>query len=51
MEMAQENSLYSYIKQTKIAIFCFIKSENRRAKQVLSEGLVQWERKGCEERV
>jgi hypothetical protein len=39
--MSQGNSLYSYLKQTKIILFfSFTKSEIRRAEQVLSEELV-----------
>jgi hypothetical protein len=37
MEMSQGNSLYRYLKQTKIF---FSKAENRKAKQVLSGDLV-----------
>jgi hypothetical protein len=42
MEMSQENSLYSYFKQTTFLLFLFlyIKSENERAEQVFSERLV-----------
>jgi hypothetical protein len=39
MEMSQGNTLYSYFKQTKMSFF-FTKTENRRAEQVLSGGLV-----------
>jgi hypothetical protein len=39
MKMSQENSLYSYLKQTNIPFFSFTKSENRRAKQVLPRGV------------
>jgi hypothetical protein len=38
MEMSQGNSLYSYLKQTKMSYFT--KSENRRAEQILSGELV-----------
>jgi hypothetical protein len=48
--MSQENSPYSYLKQTKLSLFK-IKSENRRAEQVLSGSWYQWEGGGCEERV
>jgi uncharacterized Fe-S cluster-containing MiaB family protein len=52
MALSQVNSLYNYLKQTKISFFLFIKSENRRAEQVLSEVLVAvWKgeevEKGC----
>jgi hypothetical protein len=40
MEMSQGHSLDNYLKQTKGTFYFFAKSENRRAKQVLSEGLV-----------
>jgi hypothetical protein len=40
MEMSQGNSLYSYLKQTKMSFFSVTKSKNRRAEQVLSGGLV-----------
>jgi hypothetical protein len=44
MEMSQGDSLYGDLKQTKMSFFfSFKKSENRRAEQVLSRGLVQWE--------
>jgi hypothetical protein len=39
MEMSQGNSLYSYLKQTKMSLY-FTKSENRRAEQILSGELV-----------
>jgi hypothetical protein len=45
MEMSQQNSLYSYIKQTKMSFF------NRKVKQVLSRGWYQWEGEGYKERV
>jgi hypothetical protein len=38
MEMSQGNSLYSYLKQ-KRHFFFFIKTENRRAEQVLPGGV------------
>jgi hypothetical protein len=38
--MLQGNSLYNYLKQTKMSFFSFTKSENRRAEQVLFEELV-----------
>jgi hypothetical protein len=41
MEMSQGNSLYSYLKQTKISVFYFYfftKIKNRRKKQFLSGG-------------
>jgi hypothetical protein len=40
MEMSQGNTLYSYLTQTKMSFFFFTETENRKAKQVLSEGLV-----------
>jgi hypothetical protein len=41
MEMSQGNSLYSYLKQTKVSFyFCFTKLQNRRVEQVLSVGRV-----------
>jgi hypothetical protein len=44
------NTLYSYLKQTKISFF-FSKTETRKAKQVLAGGLVPVGggniRKGC----
>jgi hypothetical protein len=40
MEMSQGNSLYSYLKQTKISFCFFTKSENRKAEHVLPWGLV-----------
>jgi hypothetical protein len=40
METSQGNSLKIYKKQTKnVIFFSFYKSENRRAKQVLSGGI------------
>jgi hypothetical protein len=39
MAMSQENSLQSYLKQTKCHFFSFTKSENRRAEQVLLGGV------------
>jgi predicted ATP-grasp superfamily ATP-dependent carboligase len=39
MEMSQENSLSSYLKQTKMPFFSFTKSE-KRAEQILSRALV-----------
>jgi hypothetical protein len=48
MEIAQGNSLCSYLKQTVI-LFSFTKSENRRLKQILAErgrrcrtGMKEW---------
>jgi hypothetical protein len=38
MEMSEGNSLYSYLKQTKMSSFSFTKSENRRTEQVFSGG-------------
>jgi hypothetical protein len=38
MEMSQRNSLYSYLKQTKMSFFSFTKSENRRVEKVLPGG-------------
>jgi hypothetical protein len=35
MEMSQGNSLYSYLKQTKMSFVFFTKPENRRADGVL----------------
>jgi hypothetical protein len=45
MDMSQENSLCSYLKQTQMSFFSFTKSENRRAEQVLSGavGTILWE--------
>jgi hypothetical protein len=40
MEMSQGNSLYSYLKQTKMLVFFFTKSENGRAEPFLSGVLV-----------
>jgi hypothetical protein len=40
MAISQGNSLYSYLKQTKMSFFSFTMSENKRAEQVLSVGLV-----------
>jgi hypothetical protein len=37
MEMSQGNSLYSYLKQTKMSFF-FYKTKNRKTKPVLSGG-------------
>jgi hypothetical protein len=42
MEMSQENSLCSYLKQTKMSyffFFSFTKSETKRTEQVLPEGV------------
>jgi hypothetical protein len=39
MEMSQENSLYNYLKQTKMSFFSFTKLESRRMEQVLSWGV------------
>jgi hypothetical protein len=52
MEISQENSLCSYLKQTKMSfLFSFTKLENRRAAQVLPGVGYQQEReevrKGC----
>jgi hypothetical protein len=35
MEMPKENSLCSYLKQTKMSFWFFTKKENRKAEQVL----------------
>jgi hypothetical protein len=35
MEMSQENSLCSYLKQTKMSFFSFYKIREQEAKQVL----------------
>jgi hypothetical protein len=52
MEMSQGNSLHSYHKQIKMLfIYLFTKSENRRAEQVLSGGLVLVGGGGCGERM
>jgi hypothetical protein len=40
MKISPGNSLYSYLKQTKMSFFSFTKLESRRAEQVLSGGLV-----------
>jgi hypothetical protein len=50
VEMSQRNSLYSYLKQTKLQLI-FTKSENRRAEQFLPGDLVTVGVGGCEERV
>jgi hypothetical protein len=50
MEMSQGNSLYSYLKQTKMSFFFLTKSENKRVEQVLSGELIPCVgevRKGC----
>jgi hypothetical protein len=43
MEVPQENTLYSYLKQKChfffLFLFSYTKSENRRAEQVLSRGI------------
>jgi hypothetical protein len=43
MEIAQRNSLHSYLKQPKMSVFFFsfsyTKLENRRVKQVLPAGV------------
>jgi poly-D-alanine transfer protein DltD len=44
---AQGNSLYSYLKQTKMP---FSKMKNRKVKQVLSGDWYQWEVRGYKER-
>jgi hypothetical protein len=49
MEMSQRNTLYSYLKQTKMSFFQ--KMENRKAKQFLSGDWHQWEGRGHKERV
>jgi hypothetical protein len=41
MEMSQLNTLYGYLKQIKI--FFPQKTENRKAKWILSGGWYQWE--------
>jgi hypothetical protein len=48
MEMSQINSLYSYLKQTKMSFFFFTKLENRRVEQVLFGGWFQWKVKDIE---
>jgi hypothetical protein len=41
MKTSEGNSLYSYFKQAKLTFyFSFMKSQNRRAEQVLYGGLV-----------
>jgi hypothetical protein len=35
MDISKGNFLCSYLKQTKMSLFSFIKSENRRVEQVL----------------
>jgi hypothetical protein len=53
MDLTLENSLLSYLEQTEMSFFfsfSFSKLENKRAKQVLSGGLVPVGRevwKGC----
>jgi hypothetical protein len=39
MEMTQGNSLCSYLKEKGLFFFSFIKSEARRARQVLPGGI------------
>jgi hypothetical protein len=52
MEVPQENSLCSYLKQAKLSFFfSFIKSENRIVEQILSGGLGPVQGEGCGERV
>jgi hypothetical protein len=42
IEMSQGNSLYSYLKETKMSFFfSFTKLQNRRAEQALSWGWYQ----------
>jgi hypothetical protein len=38
MDMSQENTLYSYLKQTNM-LFSFSKTENKKTKQALSGGV------------
>jgi hypothetical protein len=38
MEMSQRNYLCSYLKQAKMSLFSFAKSQNRRAEHVLYGG-------------
>jgi hypothetical protein len=38
MKVPQGNSLYSYLKQTKMSFFFFTESENRKAKQIQLRG-------------
>jgi hypothetical protein len=45
--MSQGNSLNSYLKTNKNVILFFTKTENRRAKQVLSGSWYQSEEGGC----
>jgi hypothetical protein len=40
MEMSRGNSLYCYLKQTKMSTLFFTKMEYRRTEQVLSGGLL-----------
>jgi hypothetical protein len=51
MEMSQENSLCSYLKQTKMSLFFSFTKWEQEVKQVLSGGWYQWEgedvRKRC----
>jgi hypothetical protein len=49
MEMSQGNSLYIYLKQTKMSFFFFRKTE-QEGNQVLSGGWYQWEGGGYKER-
>jgi hypothetical protein len=48
MEISQGNSLYIYLKQTKMPSF---KNGGRKVKQVLSGGWHQWEEGRYKERV
>jgi hypothetical protein len=49
MEMSQRNTLYSYLKQTKMPFFQ--KTQTRKIKQALPGGWYQWEDGGYKERV
>jgi hypothetical protein len=46
MEMSHGNSLHNYLKQIKMSLFSFRKSEDRRAEQVLSGGWYWWGGRG-----
>jgi hypothetical protein len=51
MEIAQGNSVYNYLKQTKISFLFFSKADSRKVKQALSRVWHHWEGRGYKERV
>jgi hypothetical protein len=51
MEMSQGKSLCSHLKQAKKTLFCFTKSENKKAERVLPGALVPVGWGGGRERV